>query len=363
MSRFIRVALVFFIVVIAFQAQAQDPHFSQYNAVPQNLNPAMTGVFSGNYRLTAIYRNQWQSVLSQDSPQGVPYFRTFAGAADFRIPVGGRKGKDAIGFGINFLTDKAGALSFGTNQVYINLSYIKALGSKYNNRPEHFLSGGFQGGVGTRGVDYTNARFGNQFDGERFVETINPGEVTGDDSFLFFDIGVGVFYYYVPEKRKNFYFGAAIAHINRPNMSFVDGDNAKLFMRTSVNGGAQFQIATQVDLLPSFIIMNQGPSIETMLGVQAKILFQSADPAGNAFYIGPYYRFVRGDKNFGGAIGSDALILATRIDVSSFSVGFSYDLNFSELTDASNANGGFEVSLAYIGNWGSKSKAHFCPRF
>jgi hypothetical protein len=50
------------------------------------------------------------------------------------------------------------------------------------------------------------------------------------------------------------------------------------------------------------------------------------------------------------------------MDINSFTVGVSYDLNFSQLTDASNARGGFEVSAQYIGCFKQKNKL-FCPRF
>ncbi len=56
------------------KAQA-DPHFSQYYVYPSWLNPALTGAFDGNYRLAAIYRNQWGNISNPFSTYGV--------AADF----------------------------------------------------------------------------------------------------------------------------------------------------------------------------------------------------------------------------------------------------------------------------------------
>ena len=40
---------------------AQDTHFSQFYASPLNLNPALTGVNDGTYRIAGIYRNQDRS--------------------------------------------------------------------------------------------------------------------------------------------------------------------------------------------------------------------------------------------------------------------------------------------------------------
>jgi hypothetical protein len=42
-------------------------------------NPSLAGIFAGDYRLTAAYRNQWQSVT-------VPY-RTFAAGLEYKKPL------------------------------------------------------------------------------------------------------------------------------------------------------------------------------------------------------------------------------------------------------------------------------------
>ncbi len=347
------------ILVLAFAMSfgvfAQDPHFSEYNASPLNINPAMTGMFNGNYRFTAIYRSQWSSILKDES---VPMFRTFSASFDLRLPIGGAKNKsyDAFGLGLSFLNDKAGESEFGTNGVNLNLAYLKALDKQGKN----FLSVGFQGGVNFRSINYSNLRFGNQFDGTGFNPQILPNETFGDDHFTFFDIGAGIFWYYFPKKRTNFWAGFAVSHLNRPDQSFYEGADAKLFMRYTGTGGVQVPIGQQVDLLPSFLIMSQGPAFETQIGTFIKLLFESNKPQGNAFYIGPWYRIVRGEDK---SIASDALILATRFDFASFSLGFAYDLNFSELTAATNSRGAFEVSALHVGPFTQKPKVIYCPRF
>ncbi|MEX0813807.1 MAG: PorP/SprF family type IX secretion system membrane protein [Chitinophagales bacterium] len=341
--------VLFFAVLTVLGLKAQDPHFSQYSMMPIYLNPAMTGVYSGNYRVNALYRSQWQSVLKDES---TPMFRTFGASADFRFQVGKN---DAVGAGLMFINDRAGAGDFGTNQGNISVSYIKSLNYQANN----FLTAGFIGGVGQRSVNYQSLRFGNQFDGEGYNPLLNSGEVLGEN-FTFFDLGVGVFWYYIKDKRRNYYAGVSVNHLNRPNMSFYDGEDSRLYMKINFNAGVQLPLGNQLDLLPSVLFMNQGPAIETMLGTYFKIFFNSAEPGGNAFYVGPYYRMVGGEEK---AIASEALVLATRVDYSSFTIGFSYDLNFSELTAASNSRGGFEVSLMHIGSWSKKNKTLFCPRF
>ena len=60
--------------------------------------------------------------------------------------------------------------------------------------------------------------------------------------------------------------------------------------------------------------------------------------------------------------GLDALILSMRFDWRQFGLGFSYDVNLSELKAASNGNGAFEFSLIYS-VCGPEKRHVFCPKF
>jgi hypothetical protein len=53
----------------------QDQHFTQYYASPLTLNPALAGAFSGTYRMSLIYRDQWRNALTQP-------FATYSAAID-----------------------------------------------------------------------------------------------------------------------------------------------------------------------------------------------------------------------------------------------------------------------------------------
>lgn len=50
----------------ALRAQV-DPHFTQYYVYPSWLNPALTGAFDGDYRISGIYRNQWGNIRDRKS--------------------------------------------------------------------------------------------------------------------------------------------------------------------------------------------------------------------------------------------------------------------------------------------------------
>ena len=62
---------VFFIMS---KIQGQDLHYSQFYNSPQNINPALTGVFNVDHRYMVSMRDQWRFVP-------VPWF-TMSGAYD-----------------------------------------------------------------------------------------------------------------------------------------------------------------------------------------------------------------------------------------------------------------------------------------
>jgi hypothetical protein len=46
--------------IMVSTARAQvDPHFSQYYIQPMTMNPAFTGAFDGDYRISGIWRSQY----------------------------------------------------------------------------------------------------------------------------------------------------------------------------------------------------------------------------------------------------------------------------------------------------------------
>jgi len=60
-------SIISLLLFITIGLKAQDPRFSQFYLAPQVLNPAMTGIFDGEYRVTINYRNQWNSILANNA--------------------------------------------------------------------------------------------------------------------------------------------------------------------------------------------------------------------------------------------------------------------------------------------------------
>ena len=86
---------------------AQEIHFSQNQAVPLYANPALTGVFNGLFRLSAVWRYQWFNL--------VPY-HTAAVGLDFNL--------NRVGIGAWFYRDVMGDVNMGFTNMQLSLSYL-----------------------------------------------------------------------------------------------------------------------------------------------------------------------------------------------------------------------------------------------
>jgi hypothetical protein len=63
------------------------------------------------------------------------------------------------------------------------------------------------------------------------------------------------------------------------------------------------------------------------------------------------------------ATKAESTAIAARIDYDKISLGLSYDVNISSLSEASKNNGGPEISLTYISSLPQKARKIPCPKF
>ena len=69
-----RILLLLTIGLMFNQVKAQDFHLSQYDAAALNANPAMTGVFKGDYRIHGHFRTQWMAIATNPFTTGLISF-------------------------------------------------------------------------------------------------------------------------------------------------------------------------------------------------------------------------------------------------------------------------------------------------
>ncbi len=340
-------SLVFILTVTV--VRGQDIHFSQFYMSPLTLNPALTGVMNCNTRLVGNYRSQWSSVLGRNA------YNTYSVSYDQKMPVGRY---DNFGFGANIWSDVAGSLDFQTLTLKLSGSYARRVGG--DRRKSHYLVMGAEAGASQRSIDYTNAQWPSQVTDGEFCPTCSSGEEDLQDNFLFGDVGLGLLWFSILDKKTNWYMGAAINHLNQANLSFYreDGDAVeKYYTKMVFHAGGEFPVGRgDMSLVPGAVFFNQGPSMEINAGNSFRF---NLDGDGQSFQFGGWLRLAR---HFEKPIHMDAFILSTRFDYSNWGIGFSYDINVSSLSAQSRGNGGFEFSMIYL-VCGPQSRGVYCPKF
>lgn len=361
-----RLNLVLVTLVSWVHIVAQDPHFSVFYGVPIGINPAYTGNFNGNFRVSAQYRDQWNSILSNEP---IAAYRTFVGSLEARTNKGLDE-NDFIGMGVYGMRDIAGASKLTNTKIGLSASYRKAL-DQYG---DHFIAIGGQVAFHQSRIDLSNLTWGNQWNGTRYDGGI-PGESGSlDDNLIFYDFSTGISWgYNVYNTRKRFSAGLGLLHINQPRASFfrntgTNADGSLLIpMRINFNAAAAFEMGRSLDLIPKVLVMKQGVSLETMFGSDVRLLLDPSDPMSNSVYLGVMTRLVGGDPQNvlnSSSINFESFVLTTRLDYNNFEIGAAYDLNVSDLKRASKYQGGFELYMNYVFSIkNTRQRKMFCPKF
>ncbi|MGB1017446.1 MAG: PorP/SprF family type IX secretion system membrane protein [Chitinophagales bacterium] len=335
-----RILLTIIIAFSFFGLNAQDIHFSQYNAQPLLLNPAMTGFSECDYRIGGMFRAQWFSISGGNT------YRTTSIFADMAI-FKATRGSNFLGAGISFYTDQAGDLNYNTNKVDLSLAYHIIL----DRNTQQSFSVGLQGGFAHRGLDQTKAIF--QYDAVTGEPVLSNSESLDRDPLFYGDVGIGLMYSIAPKPRSSYYFGFAIQHLNQPNISgfFSQNDNEKQYMKFTGHFGSSIPLSDQLYLQPGFMLLKQGPSFEATISNYVKYKFSNLPNKNTALSIGVMYRVL------------DAVVAAARLDIKGFTLNVSYDVNVSKLTSSTSSNGGPEVGLTYTGCLKKQVKQGYCPDF
>lgn len=322
-----RILISIILVMQSVITFAQDIHFSQFNNAPIMINPANTGFFKDAHRFIINSRSQWSSVT-------VPY-RTFSFSYDMQ-PAYRLLQNDMLGVGFWMYGDQAGDSELGTIQGSLSLSYIFSLNEKDNN----YLSFGFMGSWAEHSMSYDELYFDQQFNGEFYDPTLYSGEDVGGKSFNYFDFNLGVHWKYKPQEEQYYNLGLSMNHITRPPQSFKGDNSNRLPVKGIFYGDLSFPLVGEQSLKPGFMTAFQGSASEVILGSAYKYTLSShtissQNISSTALKSGIYYRF------------GDAIILTTSVEYQRWHLGVSYDINVSDLYNASQGRGGFELSLSY----------------
>ena len=294
---FISILIILFCVSVV-NVFGQDIHFSQMHTAPLYMNPANTGFFQGDYRITAIYRNQWATVT-------VPY-STFSSSIDFNFV----SDENLVGLGFVAFSDRAGDSKFTTNMFSVSLSYDKAL----DMRRTLYLNGGMQIGYTNSYLDYTNLKFDENYLGAPLTETF----VT--NSYGYFDINWGGTFYYIPDRYNSFDIGVAGFHLNKPVQTFLGDPMAVIPAKYIIHAGGSFPTGYPYVVYPKIMYAIQYPHQELVFGAICKIRTEKQGSTTKSFYLGSMNRW------------NDAIFLISKMDINKFTINLVYDINYTPVT-------------------------------
>lgn len=324
----------------AFAVGAQDIHFSQFGNAPLNLNPGLNGVFGGDLRFIGNYRSQWRGVP-------VPY-TTFSGSVENKFYYRPNQYDRYLTGTLLINYDRQGSLKLSSLQIGIPIGLTLPVAR--NN----FISLSATPAFGQRAFDNHSWSFDAQF-----VDCLySPSNPINEDGSLFstnlqyFDLAAGLNYHWQSaQKRSRFDLGAGLHHLNRPNHDFwTNSKDVRLARRLALYGLGVAQLSNNLDLVLQAQYQAQGGYRELLYGGGARFLLNPKPYEELALQISAFYR-----QRY-----ADAVIWQAEVFWKTWTLGFSYDLNISDFSVATNNRGGPEVSLSYR-LYKFKSVKQYCP--
>lgn len=325
-----------FIILFASSIVAQDIHFSQYNDAPLMTNPSLAGFFDGSHRVSLNYKNQWRSIGNA--------FNTYAISYDAPVTSTSKGKTGFLALGVNVFNDIAGDVKLSNLIGNLNIAYHLRLSD------EQMLSAGLYGGFGQRSIDQNSMQWDSQYDGTSgFDGTLPSNETFNFQSFGYADFGFGMNWSLVHNSTNmtsnnglKVNAGFSVSHVNKPSFEFFSSSKESLDMRITAHAKALIEISgTNTAIMPTILTQFQGSQKEIVPGMMARYTLR--EQSKYTGFINDAY------LSFGGYFRTgDAVIAHALIELNDFSIGLSYDINVSKLTNATNGKGGFEVMLRYI---------------
>ena len=313
---------------------AQDFHLSQYEAFPIYFNPAMTGLFEGDQRVSVHYRDQWRRVATR------PFV---SGAFSFDMPLKKVKNFSIGGF---ILNNTAGAGNYNNLNALISTGYD----IKFKN-PDHRLSIGAQGGIIHKSLNVGKLLFGEQFalvEGGAIADpSLGNGENYSNQSIFMPSVNTGLIYFYSNDASKfNPFIGVSSFNLTEPNESFFGATN-KLPRRYLIHGGTKYNISPKFQMAANVMGMLQTNAKELTVSVLGYYYFKDSDT-----YL-----------MFGNTFRSQDVVMAHfGMKYKDFAYRLSYDLNTSSLAPITRGQGALELSVVYILKKIDPNPIKSCPR-
>lgn len=334
MKRLVLIVLVTFLMVgVGF---SQDIQYSQYYANPIYLNPATVGN-TDKSRVGISFRNQWP-ILDQTFIAYSAYFDHY---------------EERINSGFGLILQ-------GANESFTQTS-TKEIGIVYSYRlkisESDFIQAGVQGSFVSRDALFDQVILGSQLDIDRGVIVGQPGDgFEGDSQIRAADANVGLIYY-----GKRIWFGASVAHLLKPEISFLKEGTNQLSMKTGLHGGYKFDLPVG-DINDFFNNTDQERSLTLGFNYKKQGQFSQLDLGAEFFFeplvLGIWYRGLPTKYELP---NNESLVALLGVSLESgLDVGYSFDFPISKF--GLNATGGaHEISLRYVFSNKNPAKRYYAP--
>jgi type IX secretion system PorP/SprF family membrane protein len=344
--------LLLLLIVGSFTLSGQDLHFTYFELAPQALNPALNGAFKGTYRISGIYRDQYQNT-------GVNGFRTIEAGVDAPIIRGLRK-QDWIGVGLSMDRDTRGIFDLGDTYTRMGLTYHFAIDPKQNS----IISLGVQRmGVARRlnvpaGADITsfliNGAGRNDPDLERLIQRANSGTSGGGGGApkletSYSDLVAGLAF-----SSKNVSSKTTIG-LSTARFTNFGSDSIGVYKRPMrLTGFATYEgiLNKSMTIEPSLLFQSTGGSVELSAHMLAGVKVKADNP-------------LIAKAGLGFRTGTASAQFIAGADYKGIKAGLSYDLPITGYAGASGIQNAIEFGVSYIGILNKKPKVKpivVCPR-
>jgi type IX secretion system PorP/SprF family membrane protein len=291
---------------------AQDPIFSQFYAMPLQLNPGFAGSAIAP-RVGIAYRNQWSGFNNA--------YRTYAAFYEQSLE------RLNSGIGFNLEGDNAGDGIFKTTRFSAVYAY------RLNITDHLAVRLGVEAGAYQNNLNWDKLIFPDQIDPIGGVGD-GTGEIRPDNTNKTqLDISSGLLLL-----SDWLYLGAALKHLNTPNESLLfvnDNLSRGLPLLYTFHGGTNIvvnkgnKLRPASFISPNFLFVSQGPYRQLNVGAYAGL---------GSVFAGAWFRHTF--RN------SDAAILMAGFKQGIFKLGISYDITVSGLGGRS--GGTYELSLGIL---------------
>ncbi len=288
----IRKTLVAVLVFFALIAKGQDLHFSLADYSPLTLNAGETGAFDGDWRVTGNYRQQWKSI-------GKP-FQTIAAAYDLQIYA--LPGQFSAGLVI--VNDQSGAIDLINNRVYLSVGFA-----------------------------HNNDNIG------MYDPTLSLSESNLSNQTNYFDLNAGL----VAERKLksgSIKGGFSVQHVNAPNVSFFNNKD-QLTQRFNSYVKWSHDFDSDVFIRPMILVSTIQKAQELVFGGDVGLYVSDSPNGVKEISLGI-------DLRNGFNRNADAYIASIGVVIGDFRAALAYDVNYSNLNQATNNRGAIEFSLIYI---------------